>query len=190
MKLLIASNNKHKIEEIKAVLGSKFDEIATLSEVAIECDPQEDGETFLENALIKARAAAKFTNCAVLADDTGLCVNALGGKPGVLSARYASDHDSAANRRKLLAELQNHTDRSAYFKTVVVLLYPDGKIVTGEGEVCGRIIIDEQGDNGFGYDSIFYSTELQKTFGQASTAEKLAVSHRSRALNDLLSKLQ
>ena len=189
MKLLIASNNQHKIEEIKAVLHDKFDVIATLQEEGIDCDPEENGETFFDNALIKAKAVATHTECAVLADDTGLCVNALGGRPGVHSARYAGDHDSASNRRKLLAELKNCTDRSAYFQTVVVLLYPDGKIVTGEGKVEGRIIEQEQGANGFGYDSLFYSTELHKTFGQATTAEKLSVSHRSRALGDLINKL-
>ena len=190
MKLLIASNNQHKIEEIRAVLHDKFDEITTLKEEGIDCDPEENGETFFENALIKAKAVAKYTDKVVLADDTGLCVNALGGQPGVRSARYAGEHDSAANRKKLLEELANVTDRSAYFQTVVVLLYPDGKTVTGEGKVEGHIIEQEQGANGFGYDTLFYSTELHKTFGQASTAEKLTVSHRSRALQDLLSKLQ
>ena len=189
MKLLIASNNHHKIEEIKAVLGGKFDAITTFQEEGIDCDPEENGKAFLDNALIKARAVAHHTDCAILADDTGLCVNALNGQPGVRSARYAGDHDTAANRRKLLAELETHTDRSAYFQTVVVLLFPDGKILTGEGKVEGRIIEQEQGANGFGYDCIFYSTELRKTFGQATTAEKLAVSHRSRALRDLLNKL-
>ena len=190
MKLMIASNNQHKIEEIKAVLRGKFDEITTLHDEGIDCDPEENGQTFLENAFIKARTIAKFTDKAVLADDTGLCVNALGGNPGVHSARYAGDHNSATNRRKLLSELAGSTDRSAYFKTVVVLLYPDGRFLTGEGEVHGQIIEREQGNNGFGYDSIFYSTEIDKTFAEASTEEKLTVSHRTRALRDLLSKLQ
>ena len=190
MKLLIASNNQHKIEEIKAVLRGKFDQIVTMNEVGIQCDPDENGQTFLDNALIKAKAVAQLIDMAVLADDTGLCVNALNGHPGVHSARYASEHDSAANRRKLLAELQGVADRSAHFETVIVLLYPDGKIVTGNGKVCGRIIEKEQGTNGFGYDSIFYCDELCKTFAEATTAEKLTVSHRSRALNDLLTKLK
>ena len=189
MKLLIASNNKHKIDEIKAVLNGKFDTITSLSEAGIICDPEETGETFYDNALIKAQEVAQLTDMAVLADDTGLCVNALDGRPGVHSARYAGDHDSAANRRKILAELTDVTDRTAYFQTVIVLLYPDCKIVSGQGRVDGRIIEHEQGDNGFGYDCIFYCDELNKTFGQATTAEKLAVSHRSRALRDLLSKL-
>ena len=189
MKLVIASNNLHKIEEIKAVLSGQFDEILTLSDENITCDPDENGLTFRDNALIKAEAVAKYTDKAVLADDTGLCVNALDGRPGVHSARYAGEHDSAANRKKLLAELQNCQDRSAYFQTVVVLRYPDGKIVTGEGKVEGQIIKQELGENGFGYDSIFFSDELQKTFAEATTAEKLTVSHRSRALRDLLSKM-
>ena len=189
MELVIASNNKHKIEEIKAVLEGKFDKITTLDEEGIDCDPDETGETFYENAIIKAQTVAKYTAKAVLADDTGLCVNALGGRPGVHSARYYSDHDSAANRRKVLRELTGFTDRSAYFQTVVVMLYPDGKIVTGEGRVDGLILEDEHGANGFGYDCIFYSTELNKTFAEATTAEKLSVSHRSRALRNLLSKL-
>ena len=189
MKLVIASNNQHKIEEIKAVLNGKFEEITTLDDERIVCDPEENGKTFLENALIKARATAEHTNKVVLADDTGLCVNALNGRPGVHSARYASAHDSVANRRKLLAELEGVTYRSAYFTTVVVLLYPDGKVLTGEGRVHGKIIEEENGSNGFGYDCIFYSDELGKTFGQASTEEKLTVSHRSRALKDLLNKL-
>ena len=196
MKLLIASNNKHKIEEIKAVLQGKFESITSLAEEGIVCDPDETGETFYENALIKAQAVAKFTDKVILADDTGLCVNALNGRPGVYSARYADKlpfgekgHDSAANRRKLLTELQGISDRTAYFQSVVVLLYPDGKIVTGQGRVDGRIVDEEIGANGFGYDCIFYSTELHKTFAEASTTEKLTVSHRSRALRDLLSKL-
>ena len=189
MKLLIASNNKHKIEEIKAVLKDKFDQITDLEEEGIICDPDETGKTFYENALIKAKAVATLTDKAVLADDTGLCVNALNGRPGVRSARYADDHDSGANRQKVLAELEGKTDRSAYFQTVVVLLYPNGKVVTGEGRVDGNIIDEEKGANGFGYDCIFRCAELNKTFAEASTAEKLTVSHRSRALRDLLNKL-
>ena len=196
MELLIASNNKHKIEEIKAVLNGTFEKITSLAEEGIVCNPDETGETFYENALIKAQAVAKLTNKAVLADDTGLCVNALGGRPSIRSARYADEfpcggkgHDSAANRRKVLRELQGVSDRSAYFQSVVVLLYPDGKLVVGEGKVDGYIMEQEQGSNGFGYDCIFYSTELNKTFADATTAEKLSVSHRSRALHDLLNKI-
>ena len=196
MELLIASNNKHKIEEIKAVLKGKFDKITTLAEEGIVCEPDETGETFYENALIKAQAVAGYCDKVILADDTGLCIKALNGRPGVHSARYADEfsiekkgHDDGANRRKVLTELQGVADRTAYFQCVIVLLHPDGKVVIGEGKVDGYIIEDEKGVNGFGYDSIFYSTELNKTFAEATTAEKLTVSHRSRALHDLLSKI-
>lgn len=188
--LLIASNNEHKIAEIKTILNGCFDKIISLKEAGINCDPEETGENFYENALIKANAVAGFARgCAVLADDTGLCVNALNGEPGVYSARYCGDHDSAKNRKKLLENLQQKTDRSAYFKTAVVLRYPDGKIITADGRVDGRILEAETGDNGFGYDCIFYCDELGKSFGNATEAEKNAVSHRSRALRNLLKKL-
>lgn len=188
--LLIASNNKHKIAEIKTALGGYFGNITCLEEEDIFCDPVENGKTFFENAMIKARAAAEFTNKPVLADDTGLCVLALNGQPGVNSARYAGDHESAANRAKLLNELKNQKNRSAYFTTTVVLLYPDGHYLTAEGCVHGIITEQEHGYCGFGYDSLFFCPELNKTFAQASAEEKLAVSHRGRALQNLLKQLE
>lgn len=187
--LLIASNNKHKIEEIKLSLSPFFDNISTLDDEGIVCDPDETGKDFYENALIKARSVAMLTDKPVLADDTGLCVDALNGCPGVHSARYAVLHNGEANRRKLLSEMEGVTDRAAHFETVAILLYPDGEIVCGKGRVDGYILTEERGDNGFGYDSIFFSTELNKTFGEASADEKLTVSHRGRALNDLLNKI-
>ncbi len=189
MELLIASNNAHKIEEIKTILKDKFDRIYCLKDLSIVCDPEENGTTFLENALIKATAVAKCTDLPVLADDTGLCVNALGGLPGVHSARYAGDHDHAKNRQKLLADLRGTADRTAYFETAVVLLYPDGRKVVASGKVNGRILEKENGTNGFGYDSIFFCDELNKSFGDASADEKNAVSHRGRALQNLSEKI-
>jgi len=189
MELLIASNNAHKIEEIKTILKDKFDKIYCLKDLGIVCDPEENGTTFLENALIKATAVAKYSDLAVLADDTGLCVNALRGEPGVHSARYAGDHDHAKNRKKLLSDLKGKTDRTAYFETAVVLLYPDGHKVVASGKVYGHILEKEDGTNGFGYDSIFFCDELNKSFGVASTDEKNAVSHRGRALQNLMEKI-
>lgn len=189
--LLIASNNAHKIAEIKQILNGCFYKIISLKEADINCAPEETGETFYENALIKANAVAgSARGCAVLADDTGLCVNALNGEPGVYSARYGGDHDSAKNRKKLLEDLQQKSDRSAYFQTAVVLRYPDGTLFAADGRVDGRILEAETGDNGFGYDCIFFCDELGKSFGNASEAEKNAVSHRSRALRNLLNKLK
>lgn len=190
MKLLIASNNQHKIDEIKQILGNKFEQILSLSEAGIVCDPEENGKTFLDNALIKVRAVAKLTDMPVLGDDTGLCVDALNGAPGVHSARFAGDHDNAKNRAKLLYELQDETNRKAHFSTAVALLYPDGRLVTAEGRVDGEILHTEVGANGFGYDSLFYCSEIGKTFAEATAEEKNAVSHRGRALQKLAEKLQ
>ena len=190
MKLLIASNNQHKIDEIKQILGNKFEQILSLSEAGIVCDPEENGKTFLDNALIKVRAVAKLTDMPVLGDDTGLCVDALKGAPGVHSARFAGDHDNAKNRAKLLYELQDETNRKAHFSTAVALLYPDGRLVTAEGRVDGEILHTEVGANGFGYDSLFYCNEIGKTFAEATAEEKNAVSHRGRALQKLAEKLQ
>lgn len=190
MKLLIASNNQHKIDEIKQILGNKFEQILSLSEAGIVCDPEENGKTFLDNALIKVRAVAKLTDMPVLGDDTGLCVDALNGAPGVHSARFAGDHDNAKNRAKLLYELQDKTNRKAHFSTAVALLYPDGRLVTAEGRVDGEILHTEVGANGFGYDSLFYCNEIGKTFAEATAEEKNAVSHRGRALQKLANKLE
>ena len=190
MKLLIASNNQHQIDEIKQILGNKFEQILSLSEAGIVCDPEENGKTFLDNALIKVRAVAKLTDMPVLGDDTGLCVDALNGAPGVHSARFAGDHDNAKNRAKLLYELQDETNRKAHFSTAVALLYPDGRLVTAEGRVDGEILHAEVGTNGFGYDSLFYCNEIGKTFAEATAEEKNAVSHRGRALQNLAEKLQ
>lgn len=190
MKLLIASNNQHKIDEIKQILGNKFEQILSLSEAGIVCDPEENGKTFLDNALIKVRAVAKLTDMPVLGDDTGLCVDALNGAPGVHSARFAGDHDNAKNRAKLLYELQDKTNRKAHFSTAVALLYPDGRLVTAEGRVDGEILHTEVGANGFGYDSLFYCNEIGKTFAEATAEEKNAVSHRGRALQTLANKLE
>lgn len=189
MKLVIASNNAHKIAEIKQILQGKFDEMYSLAEMGIDCDPEENGTNFLENALIKVNEVAKHTTFAVLGDDTGLCVEALNGAPGVMSARYAGDHDNAKNRKKLLIELANETNRKAYFETCVALRYPDGQIITASGRVYGEILTEERGNGGFGYDCLFFSTELNKTFGEATAEEKHSVSHRGRSLRSLLEKL-
>ncbi len=189
MKLLIASNNKHKIREINEILKDKFEEILCLSQAGINCDPEETGSTFEENATIKATEISKFTKLCVLADDTGLCVNALNGAPGVNSARYAGNHDDKANRKKLLQELNEVSDRTAHFETCMVLLFPNGKKIVANGIVNGEILQEERGENGFGYDSLFFSYELNKTFGEATDHEKNLVSHRARALHNLLKQL-
>ena len=147
-----------------------------------------------ENAIIKARAAAEALNLPALADDSGLCVAALGGAPGIYSARYAGGHgDDKKNREKLLAELGDEKNRAAYFRSAAALCFPQsmgGKTVTATGDTHGRILTREEGENGFGYDCLFYSDDLCKSFGVASAEEKNAVSHRFRALTALKEKLK
>lgn len=190
MELVIASNNQHKAKEIRAILSGKFDRIYTLADLSIAVDPDESAPDFLGNAMIKARAVAAFTDKAVIADDSGLEVMALGGAPGVKSARYAGEPASDdRNNEKLLAELNGAVNREARFVTTIVLLFPNGKSVIGQGEVKGEILREKRGTNGFGYDPLFYCVELGKTFGEATDAEKNSVSHRARALKNLLEKL-
>lgn len=187
MKLAIATNNQHKLQEIKAILGDSFDQLLSLKDLGIDVDVEETGSTLEENALIKARAILALANIPTLADDTGLMVDALDGAPGVYSARYAGpEHDDAKNRALLLKNLDSAKDRSAHFATVIALCYPDGKTLTATGRVDGTILFEERGSEGFGYDSLFYSTELGKTFAQASQQEKNSVSHRGRALRAML----
>lgn len=191
MKCVVATNNQNKIKEIREILGSKL-EIVTLGELGLNVDVDENGTTLLENSLIKSRTICNLTNMPTLADDTGLEVDALNGAPGVYSARYASDtHDDKANRELLLKNMVNipYEKRTANFTTVISIVYPDGKEVTANGKARGHILFEERGSEGFGYDSIFYSDELQKSFGEASSSEKNAISHRSRALKAILFKL-
>lgn len=187
MKLAIATNNQHKLQEIRAILGDSFEELLSLKDLGIDVDVEETGSTLEENALIKARAILSLSGIATLADDTGLMVDALRGAPGVYSARYAGEeHDDAKNRALLLRNLDGIKDRSAHFATVIALCYPDGKTLTATGRVNGEILLSERGTEGFGYDSLFFSTELGKTFAEATQAEKNSVSHRGRALRAML----
>lgn len=185
-KLIVASNNKGKIAEIKQILTNY--EVVSLKECGIDVDVEETGTTFAENAYIKAKAIFDMTGVATLADDSGLMVDALGGEPGVYSARYAGGHDDKANNAKLLANLQGVTDRSAKFVSAIVYIDKD-RVVNGYGEVKGTILHSEDGNGGFGYDPLFYCDEIGKSFGIATSEEKNAVSHRYRALCDLVSKL-
>ena len=190
MKLIIASNNAHKLVEIKAILGGAFDEILSLREAGIEHETVEDGASFAENAAKKAREIAAISGCCALADDSGLCVDALGGAPGIYSARFAGEHgNDAANRRKLLRELENTENRAAHFTCSMALVRPDGSMTAAEGFVYGEIARAEAGENGFGYDSLFYLPEYGCTMAQLEPGKKNEISHRRNALHALLEKL-
>ena len=185
--LVIATANKHKLDEFKKIL-TDFN-LMSLSDINFFGDIAEDGSTLEENAQIKAETIFKFCkekglNFPVVADDTGLFVNSLGGEPGIYSARYSDAHNDEANRQKLLKKLSNSSDRSAYFETCLCFFDDDGaKFFTGKTE--GKITKQKIGDESFGYDCIFYSNDLNKTFGEASNEEKNSVSHRGRAVKNL-----
>jgi len=186
-RLVVASGNAHKLREI-AQIFTEF-EVVSQKQMGFNEDVEETGETFAENALIKARAASKALNCIALADDSGLCVDALQGAPGVYSARYCGYHGSdKENRDLLLKNLQGVENRSAHFTSAIALVYPNGKELIAEGHTYGTILTQETGDGGFGYDCLFESDDLKKSFGLATAEEKNAVSHRYRALQALLKK--
>lgn len=185
-KLVVASGNAHKIEEIKSIFSDV--EIIPMNEAGFTDEIEETGLTFKENALIKAQAVCSALGVPALADDSGLCVEALGGAPGIYSARY-SGKGAAENRKLLLKELDGKSDRRAAFKCCMCLATPDGKTYFGEGETRGEIMEEEKGCGGFGYDPLFYSYDLKKGFAEATAEEKNSVSHRCRALDDLRSKL-
>ena len=192
-KIVLATSNQGKVKEMADVLGQFGFEVIAQSEFGIE-SPEETGLTFVENALIKARCAAKLTGLPAIADDSGLAVDALGGEPGLYSARYAgTDGDDVANRQKLLAEMANITDekRGAKFVSCIVFLQhetdPTPKIALGE--CFGQILREEKGTNGFGYDPLFYYPPKNCTFAELETAEKKQISHRAIALKSLQQQL-
>ena len=191
MEIVIASRNKHKIQELEALLSKYVAGVKLLSldDVGIVGDIEENGTTFSENALIKARAAASSGKIGV-GDDSGLCVNALGGAPGIFSARFAGEHgNDAANNEKLLRELSDKSDRSAAFVCAIACVMPDGREITVEGRAEGTILHSASGNNGFGYDPLFYYPPLDKTFASLSPEEKNGISHRARAVEAFAKEL-
>ena len=186
--LVLASSNKNKVKEIKAM----FEEynVLSLDDIGFEDEIIEDGSTFLENSSIKANAVFNFLkeknmDCNVIADDSGLCVDALGGAPGIYSARFSGDHDFVKNRKKLLEELESKDNRHAHFECCVVWIKPSGETEHFTGICEGEILTEEVGDKSFGYNCLFFSSELQKCFGLATLEERNSVSHRGKAIRAL-----
>lgn len=193
MKIVLASRNKHKITELQTLLGQYIEgiEILSLDDVGFTDEIIEDGNSFAENAMIKARAAAT-SGYVGIGDDSGLAVRALGGAPGIYSARYSGEHgNDASNNELLLKNLQNKEDRYAEFVCAIACVFPKGEnSFTVEGR-CGGIILDTpDGQGGFGYDPLFYYEELGKTFAAMTADEKNAVSHRGIAVKMLAEKLR
>ena len=197
MELILASRNKKKIREMEAILAGHFPDVHILSldDIGFEGDIEENGSTFEENALIKARAAlaASGNRIAAIADDSGLSVDALDGAPGVYSARYAGGHgDDAANNALLLKNLAHLPEeaRTARFVCCIALVYPDGRELTVRGETQGLIIDEARGEGGFGYDPYFYYAPFGKTFSELTAEEKNAISPRGKAIAKLAERLK
>lgn len=191
MKIVVATKNAHKVKELSEMLALDGLSLVTLSDMGFTGEIEENGSTFAENALIKARTAARLYGLPALADDSGLCVDALGGEPGIYSARYAStdgeNASDAANVEKLLEKLKSipSGERTARFVCAIALVTPDGseKVVTGACE--GVITSEVRGKGGFGYDPVFYYVPYCKTFGEATEEEKNKVSHRANAVRQI-----
>lgn len=194
MRLVFASNNAHKLAEVRSIMPAGI-EVLSLHDIGFEHEIDETGTTLEENSAIKAEAVYQWivenghcTLDGVFADDTGLEINALGGKPGVYTARWAGE--PAANRKKALSELADKEDRSAQFRTVITLIKASGERIAVSGIVRGRIATEEYGEGGFGYDPVFIPEGYDKTFGELPAAIKNSISHRSRALAELVKVLQ
>ncbi|MBE6943908.1 MAG: RdgB/HAM1 family non-canonical purine NTP pyrophosphatase [Ruminococcaceae bacterium] len=194
MKVVLASKNKHKLEEIRQITD-KFDiELILQSELGVDIDVEETGTTFEENSLIKAKAVMEATGLPALADDSGIAVDALNGEPGVYSARYGFD-ESLDDWGRLLLLLKNteHVpdgQRQAKFVCVISLVMPDGKVIQARGEIHGELTREARGEGGFGYDPIFYYPPLGKTTAELTPEEKNAVSHRGNALKVFYEELK
>ena len=178
-----ATNNAGKLKELRRILTRCGHEVKSLRELGVTLDPEETGTTFAENAKIKAEAFCKATGLPTVADDSGLCVDALNGAPGVYSARYGGPElDDTGRYRLLLENLRGQTPRTAKFVSVITCCFPNGDVITARGECPGTIAFAPMGEGGFGYDPVFFIPGLKKTFAQLSAQEKNAISHRGRAL--------
>ena len=190
MKFVLATQNPKKREELAAILSDLGVEIVTEEELGVRVEVEETGETFGENAALKAKAVMEATGLPAIGDDSGLCVDAMNGAPGVYSARYGGEGLSDAERSALVLEMMHgQTDRRAHFETVICCAFPNGDWFAARGKCEGAIAFAPMGENGFGYDPIFFRTEEQKTFAQLSPEEKAAISHRGNALRSFKKKL-
>jgi len=192
--LIVASQNKHKIDEIKEILKPLGFSVISRDESGIpDFEIEENGETFEENSLLKAKVICEHCNKPVIADDSGLSVDALDGAPGVYSARFAGvPSNDRKNNEKLVSLVCNldYEERKCAFVSVVTIVFPDGRIFSGRGECSGHLLLDERGSGGFGYDPLFVPDGFDKTFAELSGEEKNSISHRKKALDDLKEKLR
>ena len=190
-KLVLASKNPKKLVEMNDILSHLGVEVCSEAEAGVDVEVEETGTTFEENSLLKARAVMEASGMPAIADDSGLCVDALGGAPGVYSARYGGPElDDAGRYRLLLENLRGQMTRTAKFVSVITCCFPNGDVICARGECPGTIAYAPQGEGGFGYDPVFFVPRLKKTFAQLSPEEKNAISHRGKALEQIKVKLE
>lgn len=190
MKLVLASKNKKKLAELNDILSRLGIEVCSEDEAGVDVEVEETGQTFEENSLLKAKAVMQASGLPAIADDSGLCVDALNGAPGVYSARYGGEGlDDTARYRLLLENMKGQMPRTAKFVSVITCCFPNGDIISARGECQGTIAFAPMGEGGFGYDPVFFLPPLKKTFAQLSAEEKNAISHRGRALEAFQTKL-
>ena len=190
MKLVLASKNQKKLVEMNEILSHLGIQVCSEAEAGVDVEVEETGTTFEENSLLKARAVMEASGMPAIADDSGLCVDALNGAPGVYSARYGGEGlDDTGRYRLLLENMRGQTPRTAKFVSVITCCFPNGDVLSARGECPGTLAYAPQGENGFGYDPIFFVPEKKKTFAQLTAEEKNAISHRGRALQLFQEKL-
>ena len=191
MKLVLASKNKKKLTEMNDILSQLGIEVCSEAEAGVDVEVEETGTTFEENSLLKARAVMEASGLPAIADDSGLCVDALGGAPGVYSARYGGEGlDDVQRYRLLLENMKGQMPRTARFVSVITCCFPNGDVISARGECPGTIAFAPMGEGGFGYDPVFFVPALKKTFAQLSAEEKNAISHRGKALEAFQGKLR
>ena len=190
VKFVLATHNPGKIREMSAILGELGVEVVSPADVGITVDVEETGTTFAENAMLKAKAICAAAGLPAIADDSGLCVDALNGGPGVYSARYGGEGlDDKGRYTLLLNSMRGQTTRKAHFACAIACAFPNGDELTAQGQCDGAIAFAPMGEGGFGYDPVFLVPEKGKTFGQLTAEEKSAISHRGKALRDFSEKL-
>ena len=191
MKMVLASKNQKKMKEMNEILSTMGVEVCLQADVGIDIDVEETGTTFEENSLLKAKAVMEASGLSAIADDSGLCVDALNGAPGVYSARYGGEGlDDTGRYKLLLANMPKGEARTAKFVSVITCCFPNGDVLTARGECPGTIAFAPMGEGGFGYDPVFFLPKLKKTFAQLTAEEKNAISHRGRALEAFQAKLE
>ena len=193
MRIVLASNNAHKLEELRAILTTLGMEVVAQKELGISVEPEENGTTFEENSYIKAKTVMDCCHLPTIADDSGLMVDALNGEPGVYSARYAPGGHDASDKEKyeyLLKKLEGVKDRDAKFVSSICCIFPNGDIIRCEGECAGKILLSPRGEGGFGYDPVFMPTGYDKSMAELGTEVKNEISHRANALKIFKKKLR